>query len=146
MSSRTVFITGATNGVGRVVVERVGALGWHVLAHGQDEQRGEQLLKNIVASGGTSRFFRADLASVADTRNLAKTIASEAPQLPLLFNNAGVGFGAPGEGRQTSADGDELRLAVNYLAPFVPTWVLMPNLAAAAPARSSMLLRSDSAS
>jgi NAD(P)-dependent dehydrogenase (short-subunit alcohol dehydrogenase family) len=53
----------------------------------------------------------------------------------LLVNNAGVGFGPPGQERETSADGFELRLAVNYLAPFLLTRMLLPSLIAAAPAR-----------
>jgi NAD(P)-dependent dehydrogenase (short-subunit alcohol dehydrogenase family) len=57
------------------------------------------------------------------------------PRLDVLVNNAAVGFGAPGEGRQVSADGHELRFAVNYLAPVLLTRLLVPLLTASAPSR-----------
>jgi NAD(P)-dependent dehydrogenase (short-subunit alcohol dehydrogenase family) len=135
MNRRTAFITGATQGVGRVVAERLGAMGWHVLVHGRDAERGRDLVETIVSRGGTARFFQADLSSLAEVRSLARALAAQAPQLHLLVNNAGVGFGPPGETRKTSADGFELRFAVNYLAPFMLTRMLLPNLVSAAPAR-----------
>ncbi|MCK1356253.1 SDR family NAD(P)-dependent oxidoreductase [Bradyrhizobium sp. CW7] len=135
LSRRTAFITGATNGVGRVVAERLGALGWDVLVHGRDERRGEELANAIVGSGGRARFFRGDLASLAQVRKLAGAIMSASPRMHLMINNAGVGFGPPGAMRETTEDGLELRFAVNYLAPFVLTRTLLPNLIAATPAR-----------
>jgi NAD(P)-dependent dehydrogenase (short-subunit alcohol dehydrogenase family) len=68
-------------------------------------------------------------------RELAARVAGAHPGLDVLINNAGVGAGAPGSGRELSADGHELRLAVNYLAPVVLTRALLPVLRASAPAR-----------
>ncbi len=135
MTDRIALITGATNGVGRVVAERLGRSGWYVLAHGRDAARGRSLIGHIEAAGGRARLYLADLASLAEVRRLAAEVAGEFPRLQLLINNAGIGFGRPGAGRQTSADGFELRFAVNYLAPFLLTRLLLPNLLAAAPAR-----------
>jgi len=135
MTDRTALVTGATNGVGRVVARRLGRDGWLLLAHGRDQARGAQVVRDIEADGGRARFYGADLSSISGVRGLAEAIAQDHPQLHLLINNAGVGSGPRGAGREHSADGFELRFAVNYLAPFLLTRLLLPNLVAAAPAR-----------
>jgi len=76
-----------------------------------------------------------DLASLSDVRELARKIISAYPRLDVLINNAGVGFGAPGSQRRLSRDGHELGFAVNYLAPFLLTHLLMPALNRRAPSR-----------
>ena len=135
MADRVVLITGATNGVGRVVAERLGAQGWHVLVHGRDRARGEQVVSAITERGGEARFYEADLSSLNAIRRLAEDVMKDHPALQLLINNAGVGFGAPNAGRELSQDGFELRFAVNYLAPFLLTHRLIPALLEAAPSR-----------
>ncbi|MBV8189069.1 MAG: SDR family NAD(P)-dependent oxidoreductase, partial [Alphaproteobacteria bacterium] len=82
---------------------------------------------------GTARFLRADLASLAEVRRLADEVRAATDRLELLINNAGIG--TAGEGRQTSADGHELRFAVNYLSHFLLTYRLLPLIRACAPAR-----------
>ncbi|MPY89053.1 MAG: SDR family NAD(P)-dependent oxidoreductase [Luteitalea sp.] len=135
MTDRRALVTGATNGVGRVVAKRLGREGWLVLVHGRDQVRGAQVLSDIEADGGRARFYRADLSSMGGVRALAATLAQDHPRLHLLINNAGIGFGSPGADRQESRDRFELRFAVNYLAPFLLTRLLLPNVLAAAPAR-----------
>jgi NAD(P)-dependent dehydrogenase (short-subunit alcohol dehydrogenase family) len=78
----------------------------------------EALVDELRAAGGTADGLVADLASLAEVAELARRISLP---LDLLINNAGVGFGANPRARETSHDGFELRLAVNYLAPFVLT-------------------------
>jgi NAD(P)-dependent dehydrogenase (short-subunit alcohol dehydrogenase family) len=135
MADRVALITGATNGVGRVVAELLGAQGWHVLVHGRDRSRGEQVVSAIEARGGAARFHAADLASMSAVRQLAEEVMKEHPALHLLINNAGVGFGRPGAQRELSQDGLELRFAVNYVAPFLLTHRLIPALLEGAPSR-----------
>jgi len=135
MADRVALITGATQGVGRVVAERLGAQGWHVLVHGRDRDRGEQVVSAIEARGGSARFHAADLSSLKAVRQLAEEVMTNHPALQLLINNAGVGFGRPDAGRELSQDGFELRFAVNYLAPFLLTHRLLPALLEAAPSR-----------
>lgn len=135
MADRTALVTGATSGVGRVVAERLGRDGWHVLVHGRDGTRGSEVVEAIEENGGRAKFYRADLSGLDNVRDLAATVAADHDRLDLLVNNAGIGFGSPGSGRATSPDGHELRLAVNYLAPFLLTRLLLGNLRAAAPAR-----------
>jgi NAD(P)-dependent dehydrogenase (short-subunit alcohol dehydrogenase family) len=132
---RTALITGATDGVGRVVACELAKQGWRVLVHGRDRRRGEALVREIEQAGGSATFLAADLASLAEVRRLADAVKQQTDRLDLLINNAGIGSVGSTPGRQTSADGHELRFAVNYLAGFLLTHLLLPLLKASAPAR-----------
>ncbi|MBS0220839.1 MAG: SDR family NAD(P)-dependent oxidoreductase [Proteobacteria bacterium] len=129
------LVTGATDGVGRVVAVRLGAAGFRVLVHGRDHARGAAVVREIEQAGGRAAFLRADLSSLDEVRGLAKAVATTTDRLHLLINNAGVGTAGNTPGRQVSADGHELRFAVNYLAGFLLTHLLLPLLKASAPAR-----------
>lgn len=125
----TVLVTGATSGLGTWLARRLTADGHTVLVHGRDPAKVKTLAGELGAEG-----FVADLASLADTRRLAGEVATRG-RLDVLVNNAAVGFGRPGAPRQLSADGHELRWAVNYLAPVLLARDLLPVLRASAPAR-----------
>ncbi|MFJ4467783.1 SDR family NAD(P)-dependent oxidoreductase [Streptomyces sp. NPDC089424] len=127
----TILITGASDGLGRALAEDLAADGRHtLLLHGRDAAR----LAEVAASTG-GRPYQADFSSLAEVRRLADEIAAAHGRLDVLVNNAGVGFHAEGTRRQTSEDGHEMRLAVNYLAPVVLTRALLPLLRRAAPSR-----------
>jgi NAD(P)-dependent dehydrogenase (short-subunit alcohol dehydrogenase family) len=132
---RTALVTGATDGVGRVVAKELAGDGWRVLVHGRDRRRGEALVREIEQAGGSATFLAADLSSLAEVRRLATAVRKATDRLDLLINNAGIGTAGNVPGRQTSADGHELRFAVNYLAGFLLTHLLLPLLKASAPAR-----------
>jgi NAD(P)-dependent dehydrogenase (short-subunit alcohol dehydrogenase family) len=134
-SKRTALVTGSTDGVGRLVARSLAGMGWHVLVHGRDGVRGQTLVAEIEGSGGTAAFVAADLASLAAVRGLAEDVTRKTQRLELLVNNAGIGTAGGGAQRRTSADGHELRFAVNYLAGFLLTHLLLPRLIAGAPAR-----------
>jgi NAD(P)-dependent dehydrogenase (short-subunit alcohol dehydrogenase family) len=121
---KTVLITGSTDGVGRYVAERLAAQGWRVLIHGRNRTRGEAVVERITSQGGEARFLTADLSSLAEVRSLADAVRRDGDGLDALVNNAGIG--TSGAGRELSADGLELRLAVNYLAGFLLTRLLLP--------------------
>jgi len=131
----TALITGATDGVGRLVARQLAAKGFRLLVHGRSRERGESLVAEIQAANGTATFLRADLASLAEVRKLADAVRAETDRLELLINNAGIGSTGDRPGRQVSADGHELRFAVNYLAGFLLTRLLLPLVKASAPAR-----------
>jgi NAD(P)-dependent dehydrogenase (short-subunit alcohol dehydrogenase family) len=133
LDGKTALVTGSTDGVGRVVAHRLGELGARVLVHGRDRARGEEVVAEIKKSGGKAEFLAADLASLAEVRRLAQAVLAKTDRLDILINNAGIG--TAGTTRQTSADGHELRFAVNYLAGFLLTRLLLPLLKASAPAR-----------
>src|SRR3954468_2823741 len=123
----TVLITGATDGLGRGVAERLRADGARVLVHGREEER-------LAAIGGET--FLADLSSLDEARALAEEVERATDELHVLVSNAGIGTGRPDERtRQESRDGFELRFAVNYLAGFALTLRLLPLLRRSAPAR-----------
>jgi NAD(P)-dependent dehydrogenase (short-subunit alcohol dehydrogenase family) len=137
-SRKTALITGSTDGLGRAVARALAASGFMVLIHGRDPQRGEDLEREIRERGGSAHFHRADFASLAEVRALAGAVRQSHDRLHLLINNAGIGTG-DGSGRpaprRTSADGYELRFAVNYLAGYLLTRLLLPVIVAGAPAR-----------
>lgn len=126
-----VLITGATSGLGEETARRLAADGWTVLLHGRSAGKVHALAAELPGSVP----YVADLASLADVRRLAAEVTSQHPHLDVLVNNAGVGFGAPGVGRELSPDGHELRLAVNYLAPYLLGTLLVPLLRSSAPSR-----------
>jgi NAD(P)-dependent dehydrogenase (short-subunit alcohol dehydrogenase family) len=132
---KTALITGSTDGVGRMVAEKLGAAGWRVLVHGRDRARGEEVVAEIDKAGGAAEFLQADLSALAEVRRLAEAVKKATKRLDLLINNAGIGTGGPQGMRETNTDGHELRFAVNYLSGFLLTQLLLPLLKKSAPAR-----------
>ncbi len=129
---QTVLVTGATSGMGRYLTTLLAGMGWRVFAHGRDQRK---LDETVAGAPGDVRTLRADLSSTAQVKKLGRAVRRQSQRLDVLVNNAGVGFGAPDDTREESVDGNELRLAVNYLAPVLLTRELLPLLAASAPAR-----------
>ncbi|MFI5909142.1 SDR family NAD(P)-dependent oxidoreductase [Dactylosporangium sp. NPDC051541] len=128
-----VLLTGATSGLGRWLAPRLGKSGLTVLLHGRDQAKVDRGVAEVEASGGRAEGFVADLASLTDVDRLAAAVRNR--PLTHLVNNAGVGFGERGGPRELSADGYELRWAVNLLAPVHLTRALLPTLKANSPAR-----------
>jgi NAD(P)-dependent dehydrogenase (short-subunit alcohol dehydrogenase family) len=136
--TRTIFITGATDGLGRALAQRLAAEGCTLILHGRDPDKLDRVVRDIHRTHGVPRpgALVADLASLAQVRRLAAEVRSVTERLDIFVSNAGIGAGAPdGRTRQTSADGHELRFAVNYLAGFLLTLELLPLLRRSAPAR-----------
>src|SRR5262249_29676564 len=113
----------------------LGTAGAEVLVHGRDQVRGQQVVDGIQRRGGRAVFYRADLSSLDEVRGLAAAIRRDHSRLSVLINNAGIGSASGGRQRRTSPDGYELRFAINYLAGFLLTHLLLPLLNAGAPAR-----------
>ncbi len=126
----TILITGATDGLGQRVATDLAAKGATLLLHGRDPDKGRRVLAQIREATGNDRlhYVNADLSSLAAVERLAATVADNWPRLDVLVNNAGLGAGPDPLRRETSADGHELRFAVNYLAPFLLTHRLLPLL------------------
>jgi NAD(P)-dependent dehydrogenase (short-subunit alcohol dehydrogenase family) len=134
----TILVTGATDGLGRGVAAQLAADGARVLVHGRSPARIDDTIEEIRRTTGndSSRGHLADLASFAEVRRLANDVRANETRLDVLINNAGIGRGPTGgQHREESADGHELRFAVNYLAPYLLTRLLVPLLEASAPAR-----------
>ncbi|MBB4370253.1 NAD(P)-dependent dehydrogenase (short-subunit alcohol dehydrogenase family) [Bradyrhizobium sp. cir1] len=136
MKGKTVLITGSTDGVGRYVARRLAEEGARVLIHGRDAARAESLSDELMKAGGVApTFYQADLSSMSGTRALAEAVKRDHQRLDVLVSNAGIGSQNDGPQRQVSADGHELRFAVNYLAGFLLVHLLLPLLKATAPSR-----------
>jgi NAD(P)-dependent dehydrogenase (short-subunit alcohol dehydrogenase family) len=131
---RIALVTGATDGMGRAIARDLAGRGWVVIAHGRNQERLDALVRELPKSA-TIFPYRADFASLEEVRSFAHEVAADFPRIDVLLNNAGVGSGADRTKREESRDGYELRLAVNYLAPFVLTNQLLPTLRKSASAR-----------
>jgi len=138
LANKTVLVTGSTDGVGKLVAQRLAQAGAHVLLHGRNREKGQRTLADIREATGSDKleFHLADLSSLIEVRGLAEMVAARHEALHLLINNAGIGFG-PRDAmrRELSRDGYELRFAVNYLAGFLLTHLLLPTVRRGAPAR-----------
>jgi NAD(P)-dependent dehydrogenase (short-subunit alcohol dehydrogenase family) len=133
-SMPTVLITGASDGLGHALAARLASEGSTVLVHARNVERGRDAVAGLPSD--RARLVTGDLASLREVRGLAEQVRSATDRLDVLVNNAGIGTAIPGGGRRMeSADGYELRFAVNYLAGFLLTSQLRDRLAAAAPAR-----------
>lgn len=128
------MITGATDGLGERVATDLAGKGATLLLHGRDPEKGARVLEKIRERSGSQRlhFLQADLSSLAEVRRLASMVGDASRRLDVLVNNAGVGGGEEPRRRESSADGFELRFAVNYLAHVLLTRSLLPLLQRAA--------------
>jgi NAD(P)-dependent dehydrogenase (short-subunit alcohol dehydrogenase family) len=132
MTGRTVLVTGGTGGIGRATAVGLAALGARVAITGRDAVRAEAAAADIRAAGGPAvDVFVGDMSSQAEVRRLASEVLAAIPRLDVLVNNVG-GFW---NSRHVTADGLERTFALNHLAPFLLTHLLVERLVATAPAR-----------
>jgi NAD(P)-dependent dehydrogenase (short-subunit alcohol dehydrogenase family) len=131
------FVTGATDGLGRALADRLAADGHTLILHGRDATKLADVAAAVRDAHGTDvHTALADLSELAQVRKLAADVRGMTDRLDVFVSNAGVGSGLPaGRTRMTTPDGHELRFAVNYLAGFLLTLELLPLLRASAPAR-----------
>jgi NAD(P)-dependent dehydrogenase (short-subunit alcohol dehydrogenase family) len=132
--SPVVLITGSTNGLGRELALEMGGMGFHVIVHGRNADRGREVVREIEERGGSAAFYAADLSSLQDVRGLGAAVLRDYDRLDVLINNAGIWLRGT-DARQLSADGHELSFAVNYLSHFLLTHQLLPLLLESSPAR-----------
>ena len=133
MQGKTVLVTGGTGGIGRATAEGLARLGARVGIVGRDRTRAEQAAEEIRESVGHDAVdvFVADMSSQAEVRRLAEEVLSTYPRLDVLVNNVG-GYWAH---RHTTIDGLEHTFALNHLAPFLLTNLLLERLTANGPSR-----------
>ncbi len=133
MAGTAVLITGGTGGIGRATAIGLAALGARVGVTGRDLHRARAAAADIRRESGhpTVDAFAADMSSQAEVRRLAAAVLDAYPRLDVLVNNVG-GFWAH---RHVTVDGLERTFAVNHLAPFLLTDLLLDRLIASGPAR-----------
>jgi NAD(P)-dependent dehydrogenase (short-subunit alcohol dehydrogenase family) len=137
ITGQTILVTGATDGHGKGAALALARQGATILVHGRDEGRLAQTVAEVREAGAAEvRGYRADFAALDEVRAMAGELLARERRLDVLVNNAGIGTTVPGDGRRmVSRDGHELRFAVNYLAPYLLTRLLLDRLRASAPAR-----------
>jgi NAD(P)-dependent dehydrogenase (short-subunit alcohol dehydrogenase family) len=129
---KRILLTGATAGIGLAAAEELGARGAKLALVARSEQKAADAVARIEAAGGGDvDVLFADFASQASIRALAAEVLDRYPRLDVLVNNAG----AINSSRELTADGIELTWAVNHLAPFLLTNLLLDRLKQSAPAR-----------
>jgi retinol dehydrogenase-14 len=133
MAGKTALVTGGTGGIGRATALGLAALGARVGITGRDKARTRAAAAEIARESGSPAVdaFAADMSSQAEVRRLAAAVLSAYPRLDVLVNNVG-GFWAT---RHVTADGLEHTFAVNHLAGFLLTDLVLDRLKASAPAR-----------
>jgi NAD(P)-dependent dehydrogenase (short-subunit alcohol dehydrogenase family) len=133
LDGKTALVTGATNGIGRAAAESLARLGASVVLVARDRGRGERAQEEIRRASGRDdvELLLADLSSQAQVRELAGAFLAPGRPLHILLNNAGVILLR----REETVDGIEATFAVNHLAYFLLTNLLLPRLRESAPAR-----------
>lgn len=130
--TRVVLLTGATDGLGRALADRLADRPDTLLVlHGRDASKLDAVRRSLDGCRAAVATAVADLGDLDRVRDLARQVGALTDRLDVLVNNAGT---APVD-RRLTVDGHELTFAVNYLAPFVLTRELLPLLTAAAPSR-----------
>ena len=129
MVGKTVVITGATSGIGEVAADRLAGKGDRIVFIARDRARGEESLKHLRAiSDGDHRVHYADLSRLSEMKRVASEIAQSEPRIDILMNNAGSLFNS----RKLTEDELERTFALNHMAYFVLTNLLLPKMAAGA--------------
>jgi NAD(P)-dependent dehydrogenase (short-subunit alcohol dehydrogenase family) len=132
MAGRTVLVTGGTGGIGKATAVGLALLGAHVAITGRDRDRTAGAADDIrAAGGGKVDVFVADLSSQSEVRRLADAVLQNLPRIDVLVNNVGGYWNT----RHLTTDGLERTFALNHLAPFLLTHLLLDRLGQRAPAR-----------
>jgi NAD(P)-dependent dehydrogenase (short-subunit alcohol dehydrogenase family) len=126
VKDKVCVITGGTDGIGKAAAYGLAVQGARLLVHGRDPDKGARAVAELKARSGNPaiEFLQADFGSLADVRRLAATVIEHTPHIDVLVNNAGGVFGK----RTLSKDGYEMTFAVNHLAPFLLTHLLVDTL------------------
>lgn len=134
MEGRVCLVTGSTSGIGKEIAAGLAGMGATVVLAGRSREKCEAAVQEIAARGVPASqlsYFVADLSSQESVRQLAKEFIDNYDRLHVLVNNAGVFV----QKRELTADGIERTFAVNHLAPFLLTNLLLDRLKAGAPSR-----------
>ncbi|MEM7052252.1 MAG: SDR family NAD(P)-dependent oxidoreductase [Acidobacteriota bacterium] len=123
---KTILITGSTDGIGLETARLLASLGHRILLHGRDSSKLAAVHGELTAetSAGQIEAYRADLSRLQEVDSLAAAVSVQHDRLDVLINNAGV-YNAPSA---TTTGGLDVRFAVNTLAPFRLTGLLLPRL------------------
>jgi NAD(P)-dependent dehydrogenase (short-subunit alcohol dehydrogenase family) len=132
-NARVCVITGGTDGIGKAAAHVLAAQGARLLVHGRDPDKGARAVAELESRSGNPaiEFLQADFGSLADVRRLAAAVMERTPRVDVLINNAGSIYTK----RALSQDGHEKTFAVNHLASFLLTHLLLDTLKSSQPSR-----------
>lgn len=133
LDQKVILITGSTDGIGRLTALKLAEKNVRLIIHGRNPEKVKNVISELRNESLNEKVegFTYDFSSLNEVRKFADEVISKYNKIDVLINNAGVGFADKGK----SKDGYELRFAVNYLAPFLLTHLLLPLLKMAAPSR-----------
>ena len=133
MQGKTILISGATNGIGKVSALELAKMGAQIVIIGRNKARTDETLREIQSASGNKDVHAliADLSSMAEVRRVAADFKKQYSRLDVLLNNAGAVF----QSRQETVDGYEMTFALNHLSYFLLTHELLDLLKASAPSR-----------
>ncbi|MEL7534961.1 MAG: SDR family NAD(P)-dependent oxidoreductase [Bacteroidota bacterium] len=124
--SKNIFITGSTDGIGKLAAIKLAQDGHRIILHGRNHQKLQSVIEEVKAASQNAQIsgFTADFSDLAAVRALAAELKQQHESLDILINNAGV-FKSP---NADNKDGLDMRMVVNYLAPYLLTQALLPLL------------------
>jgi NAD(P)-dependent dehydrogenase (short-subunit alcohol dehydrogenase family) len=130
---KTILVTGSTDGIGLATARALAERGCAVIVHGRNARRADAAVREIAAATGNRNVtaVTGDFGSLNEVRAMAAQVLRAGPRLDVLVNNAGIAV----RRRRATTDGYESTFAVNHLAPFLLTNLLLDRLRASAPAR-----------
>lgn len=126
MKHKTILITGSTDGIGKLAAINLAKSGHHIIIHGRSPEKLAKVKAEIISLTGSEKIegYVADFSKLDDVRRMANTIKEEQSKIDVLVNNAGV-FKI---NNSIAENGLDVRMVVNYLAPFILTSNLLPLL------------------
>ena len=133
MSKKIVLITGASNGIGKETALELAKGNYQLIIHGRNPERTKKVYDEIIALGNYDvSMITADFSLLSEVAKFADKVKAQVDHLDVLYNNAGGQFG---EEREVTTEGHEKTFAINMLAPFLLTKLLLPLLEKSASAR-----------
>lgn len=126
MTHKTIFITGSTDGIGKLAATKLAKSGHHIILHGRNPEKLANVKAEIISLSGNQNIegYVADFSNLDDVSRMANQIKVEQPTIDVLVNNAGVFKVA----NPIANNGLDVRIVVNYLAPYLLTNSLLPSL------------------
>lgn len=135
LPERIFFVTGATDGIGEFTAEQLAKQRCTVIVHGRNPAKVERVVRSLKQHSPNVHGFIADLSLMSEVRRLGAEVAAQFPVIHGLLNNAGTFAGDYTGKRKVTAEGNEYSLAVNVMAPFLLTSLLLENVQASGSGR-----------
>lgn len=124
--TKTILITGSTDGIGKLTAIKLAKEGHHIYVHARNEDKLQLVIAEIKEASNNQKVdgFHADFSDIEEVSRMAERILTEVPKIDVLINNAGVFKSIS----LLNKNGLDLRIVVNYLAPYVLTKTILPVL------------------